>query len=81
MSLCEQVGIEDCLDLQEEGDQLSQESLESLLTALHAQFSQAAPQPTSRTVFSTLIGRELHSVAPPALLCHKEPARASKAPY
>ena len=29
----------------------------------------------------TLIGREVHSVAPPALLCHKEPARASKAPY
>ena len=57
VSLCEQVGIEDCLDLQEEGDQLSQESLESLLTALHAQFSQAAPQPTSRSVFSTLIGR------------------------
>ena len=38
-----------------------------------------------------LIGRELHalkgpiigafSVATPALLCHKEPARASKAPY
>ena len=26
-----------------------------------------------------LIGRELHSVATPALLCHKEPARASKA--
>ena len=25
-----------------------------------------------------LIGRELHSDAPPALLCHKEPARASK---
>ena len=29
---------------------------------------------------SALIGRDLHSVAPPALLCHKEPARASKAP-
>ena len=29
---------------------------------------------------STLIGREDHSVATPALLCHKEPARASKAP-
>ena len=29
---------------------------------------------------SALIGRELHSVALPALLCHKEPARASKAP-
>ena len=29
---------------------------------------------------SALIGRELHSVARPALLCHKEPARASKAP-
>ena len=28
-----------------------------------------------------LIGRDVHSVAPPALLCHKEPARASKAPY
>ena len=28
---------------------------------------------------SALIGRELHSVATPALLCHKEPARASKA--
>ena len=27
-----------------------------------------------RAVFSTLIGREDHSVAPPALLCHKEPA-------
>ena len=25
----------------------------------------------------TLIGREVHSVAPPALLGHKEPARAS----
>ena len=25
------------------------------------------------------IGREVHSVAMPALLCHKEPARASKA--
>ena len=32
-------------------------------------------------VFSTLIGREDHDVATPALLCHKEPARASKAPY
>ena len=31
--------------------------------------------------WSTLIDREVHSVAPPALLCHKEPARASKAPY
>ena len=30
---------------------------------------------------SALIGRELHNVATPALLCHKEPARASKAPY
>ena len=30
---------------------------------------------------SSLIGREDHSDAPPALLCHKEPARASKAPY
>ena len=30
---------------------------------------------------SALIGREDHSDAPPALLCHKEPARASKAPY
>ena len=30
---------------------------------------------------SALIGREDHSVATPALLCHKEPARASKAPY
>ena len=30
---------------------------------------------------SALIGREVHSVATPALLCHKEPARASKAPY
>ena len=30
---------------------------------------------------SALIGREDHGVAPPALLCHKEPARASKAPY
>ena len=39
----------------------------------------------------TLIGRELHALkgpiigalsdATPALLCHKEPARASKAPY
>ena len=29
----------------------------------------------------TLIGREVQSVAPPALLCNKEPARASKAPY
>ena len=28
-----------------------------------------------------LIGREDHSVTTPALLCHKEPARASKAPY
>ena len=28
-----------------------------------------------------LIGREFHSDATPALLCHKEPARASKAPY
>ena len=27
-----------------------------------------------KTVFSTLIGREDHSVATPALLCHKEPA-------
>ena len=27
-----------------------------------------------------LIGRELHSVATPALLCHKEPAQASKVP-
>ena len=31
--------------------------------------------------YCPLIGRELHSVATPALLCHKEPARASKAPY
>ena len=31
--------------------------------------------------WSTLIGREVQSVAPPALVCHKEPARASKAPY
>ena len=30
---------------------------------------------------SALIGRELHGVAPPALLCHKEQARASKARY
>ena len=30
---------------------------------------------------SALIGRELHSVATPALLCHKEPALESKAPY
>ena len=28
----------------------------------------------------TLIGRELHSVAPPALLCHKEPARIKQKP-
>ena len=48
MSLCEQVGIEHCLDLQEVGDQLNQESLVHLLTALHGQFSQASPQPTSR---------------------------------
>ena len=34
-----------------------------------------------QAVFSTLIGREDHSVAPTALLCHKEPARASKAHY
>ena len=27
---------------------------------------------------SALIGRDLHSDATPALLCHKEPARASK---
>ena len=27
---------------------------------------------------SALIGRELHSVTTPAILCHKEPARASK---
>ena len=40
-------------------------------------------------VFSTLIGRGMsrlgshwsRDVAAPALLCHKEPARASKAPY
>ena len=37
-------------------------------------------------VFSTLIGREVHSVAPPALLCHKEPIQspllgASERPY
>ena len=31
-------------------------------------------------VFSTLIGRELHSVATPALLCHKEPARRIQPP-
>ena len=31
-------------------------------------------------VFFTLIGREDRSVAPPALLCHKEPAQISKAP-
>ena len=30
---------------------------------------------------SALIGRELHSVATPALLCHKEPARAFENPY
>ena len=29
---------------------------------------------------STFIGRELHSVAPPALLCHKEPARSKQRP-
>ena len=29
---------------------------------------------------SALIGRELYSVATPAILCHKEPARASTAP-
>ena len=29
---------------------------------------------------SALIGRELHSVAPPALLCHKEPARLIQSP-
>ena len=27
-----------------------------------------------------LIGREVHSVAPPALLCHKEPARRILSP-
>ena len=42
-------------------------------------------------ISSILIGRELHALkgpimgalsdATPALLCHKEPARASKAPY
>ena len=32
------------------------------------------------TVFSTLIGRELHNVATPALLCHKEPARRIQSP-
>ena len=41
--------------------------------------------------YCALIGRELHALkgpiigalsdATPALLCHKEPARASKAPY
>ena len=30
---------------------------------------------------SALIGGEVQSVATPALLCHKEPAWASKAPY
>ena len=30
-----------------------------------------------RTVFSTLIGREVHGSATPAILCHKEPARVS----
>ena len=29
---------------------------------------------------SALIGRELHSVAPPAILCHKEPARRIQSP-
>ena len=54
LSLCDQVGLEHCLDLQEEekGDQLSQETLAHLLTALHGQFSQAAPQPTSRPSLS-----------------------------
>ena len=33
-----------------------------------------------RSVFSALIGREVHSVAMPAVLYLKEPARASKAP-
>ena len=33
--------------------------------------------PPTSPVFSTLIGREDHSVATPALLCHKEPARRS----
>ena len=28
-----------------------------------------------------LIGRELHSVATPALLCHKEPARRIQSPH
>ena len=31
-----------------------------------------------KTVFSTLIGQEHHSVATPALLCHKEPARSKQ---
>ena len=30
---------------------------------------------------SALIGRELQSVATPVIVCHKEPVRASKAPY
>ena len=29
---------------------------------------------------SALIGRELHDVALPALLCHKEPARSKQTP-
>ena len=31
--------------------------------------------------YCPLIGRELHSVASPALLCHKEPAQGNGAPY
>ena len=30
-----------------------------------------------KTAWSTLIGRRIHSVATPALLCHKEPAQGT----
>ena len=47
LSLCEQVGIEHRLQA-DLTDPLSPDNIAHLLTALHAQFSQASPQPTSR---------------------------------
>ena len=43
--------------------------------------SQALLSLVQLRLYCALIGRDLHSDATPALLCHKEPARASKAPY
>ena len=69
-----------------EGEGVGQTEVEYLQSVNSMILSLTVPQP----VFSTLIGRgmsrldsrgrEVHSVATPALLCHKEPARSKERP-